>query len=201
MARKKDIVSPLDVPGTNGGKLVRPENDLDLNVLNYEKTLFECVSAEHVRILGTTVGYWILNLTGAVDPLYNEAITRKYDGPYVMKAWVEFPPTEPEATEVGLSQDQAVTLWISKLLFEKSGASRAPKIGDIVQFWDTEYFRQQATLNEEPPADAGYFFDVIDSDEDGVLFDSPNFVGWTLRIRRNSKFTPERRIYEEGEGP
>lgn len=198
MARKQTPVSALEVPGTNGGRIVKPYDGFDLDDLGHERRFFECLASEHLNILGTKLGLWVLDLsTSEVDPLYNEPTKRVYDGPYVIKAWVEYPPTTPEANEVGFSMDRAQSAWVPRFSLEEVGLPQPPKPGDIVQFWDTAYYNNGSVLEPQPPENSGMFFELTDVDEDGLLFDSSSFVGWTLALRRNTKFVPERKLKQE----
>jgi hypothetical protein len=70
-----------------------------------------------------------------------------------------------------------------------------PGEGDVIKSWNIPFYALYG-LGDRPeaPPDAGYYFNVIDVDTDGQIFDNPSFVGYKLQLRRRTEFTPERRI-------
>ena len=202
MAKKTREVAPFEVPGTQGGLIVSPYADFDLNDAVPERPLFDAFTTEHVDIHGTLIGLWKLNVSkSAIDPLYSEPTQRVYDGPYILKAWIEYPPSDPVATEDGYSLEYQHSAWIPRAPLEALGVKSSPNMGDIIQFWDKPYYADNSTLKPDTPQGSGYFFELIDVDEDGYMFDSTEFAGWTLQIRRNTRFTPERKLTQETIAP
>lgn len=85
-------------------------------------------------------------------------------------------------------------VWIARKSIEDIRAPQ-PNESDVLRIWNTPFFNEWAVDNAPSgQPNTGYFFDIIDVDDDGHLFDSPTFVGFKLSIKRRTEFTPERRI-------
>jgi hypothetical protein len=69
-----------------------------------------------------------------------------------------------------------------------------PSEGDVLQAWNIPFYQKYSTAEQEPLPTAGYYFNVVDVDTDGQLFDNPTFVGFKLKLNRRTEFTPERRL-------
>lgn len=158
-----------------------------------ERKLFDSVAQELNQIVGTDLDYFVQDVNESTrDPLYDEPIERVFKGPYRVKAYVEQPSTTPEVREEGYRTIFDGSVWIARADFDALGLS-APSEGDVLRFWNTPFFNSQAVDGEDVP-NRGYFFDVVDVDEDGHLNDTASFVGFKLVVRRRTEFTPERRL-------
>ena len=158
-----------------------------------ERFLFDLWAQEHTHILGTAIEFWSLDVKGSKrDALYDEPVKRVWDGPFKMKGYIEYPPGEPEAREEGFRNTWRATCWISRKDFEDTNCP-APNEGDSIRIWNVPFFQAAGVDNEDVPG-RGYFFDVTNVDEDGHLWDQSTFVGFRMEIKRNTEFTPERRI-------
>jgi hypothetical protein len=157
-----------------------------------EKTLFDAIASEHVRLIGTEIEYYSLDRTGTnVDPLYGETVEPKWLGPFRMVGHMEWPDSLPEMREEGFRQSIIVGCWISRLEFENAHAA-FPREGDVLRVWKIPFFNDTDGGGITPGSQ--YAFTVADVDDDGHLFDNPDFVGFRLDLRRNSEFAPERRV-------
>ena len=158
-----------------------------------ERFLFDLWAQEHTHILGTTIEYWSLDVAGSKrDALYDEPVERKWLGPFKMKGYLGYAPSGPEAREEGFRTTFTTEIWISRKDFEDANCP-SPNEGDAIRVWKTPFFDQWAVDGEDVPG-RGYFFDVINVDEDGHLWDQSTFVGFRCDIKRRTEFTPERRI-------
>ena len=54
-------------------------------------------------------------------------------------------------------------------------------------------FKKYFSGKREVPG-GGFFFDIEKTDTDGHVNDSANFVNFLMNLRRNTAFTPERRV-------
>lgn len=163
-----------------------------------ERKLFDSIATEVNKTAGTPVRYWVLDVPGSVvDPLYDEPITRKFKGPYNVQAWVGYANSTPDVQPQGFRNTWATSAWLARTDVEKSGMN-PPTEGDIMEIWDIPFFADDAASFEGKPGifapKPGYYFNITNVSEDGHLFDTAEFVGFTLAISRNSEFTPERRI-------
>jgi hypothetical protein len=162
-----------------------------------EHLLFDGYAQEHVRISGTTVDYYHLDVKKSEkDPLYNEPVARKYEGPYRLNAFLSYPDEESEAGEEGLKTSWTSMLWIPRVEIENAHAPE-PFIGDIIRVWKTPYYERSsvnAQNEQEEIPGSGFYFDVIKVHDDGHMFDNPWFVGFMLDLKRRTEDTPERRL-------
>ena len=115
-------------------------------------------------------------------------------GSFLLKAFVSYPESTPEAKEEGLHSTWDAEIWIPTSQLTNNGAP-TPSEGDIIQFWDEsiEYFKDFSVLDQEIPVSC-YLFDVIKVDDDGHLFDQAFFVGFKCGLKRKTEFTAERRL-------
>lgn len=165
----------------------------DFNLCDAEQSIFDCWAAEHTGIAGVNIEYFHFNLDASTrDPLYDEAIERVFDGSYNFKAFVEYPEAEPEATEQGFHVKWDATIWIPRANIESVGAP-TPAEGDVIRVWNTPFYNKYGVAEQDIPG-AGYFFSLTKVDEDGHLFDQAGFVGFKCTMKRNTEYTPERRM-------
>lgn len=164
---------------------VKPAGSMTLG--DSERFLFDSFAQEHVRTSGTPMEFWSQDIEGSErDPLYDEPIVRKWAGPFKIVGYLQRPDSIPEAREEGIRQTFPSEMWVARKEFEDANAP-PPKEGDVMRVWNLPFY---ADIGDGK----GYFFDVIDSDEDGHLFDQASFVGFKLHVNRRTEFTPERRI-------
>ena len=155
-----------------------------------EKSLFDSFAQEHTGIIGTPMEYWIQNTAGSpFDALYGEPEPRLFKGPYLMKGFVVRPEEQPESREEGFRSFWRAEAWLARKEFEDKNIPD-PHIGDIIRIWDIPYF------NEQAPGESGFYFDIEYINNHGHMFDSPNFVGFSVQLKRRSDFVPERRIQQ-----
>lgn len=158
-----------------------------------ERFLFDLWAQEHVRIAGTSIEFWSLNLEKSIrDALYDEPVERKWDGPFKFKVFVEFPPGTAEAREEGFRNSWRAVAWLTRKELEDANCP-APAEGDVIRFWNAPFF-QDAGVDSQLVPGRGYFFEITEVDEDGHLWDQATFVGYRCEIKRNTEFTPERRL-------
>jgi hypothetical protein len=158
-----------------------------------ERFLFDLWATEHTGIGGTPLDFWSLDIVNTRrDPLYDEPIERAWNGPYRIQGWASMPDTAPSTGEEGFRSRFTAQCWMPRKALEDARAP-VPSEGDVVRLWNTPYFAA-VSVDNEPVDDAGYFFDVINVDEDGHLFDQPGFVGFKIDLVRRTEFTPERRL-------
>lgn len=161
-----------------------------------EMFLFDTWANEHTTIAGVDIEFWSLNVGGSVtDPLYGEAIERKWHGPFKLKAWVQFPDDAPEANQQGKRSVFTSAVWIPRQQFEMHNAP-VPNENDVVRIWNIPFFKEHAVDGEHVPG-RGFFFDVVDVKHDGHVFDQAGFVGFSLDLVRRTDFTPERRLQNQ----
>lgn len=160
-----------------------------------EKSLFEQIANEHTGVGGTEIRYYSLDVTNSdVDLLYGEAGSgRAWNGPYILKGHCSWPEGIPEQREEGFKNSYLCEAWISRLAFEKVGCP-TPNEGDVLQIWrNVPLLDENAVLGESVPG-SGYFFNVVDMTDDAHMFNNPDFAGFKINCRRNTEFTPERRV-------
>lgn len=161
-----------------------------------ELTLFDSIAQEHVRIIGTTGDYYSQNVVKAKrDPVYDEPVDRKWSGPFRIPIFFEYEGSDPYAEEQGKRQEFPASVWIARKDLDEKGAP-SPQEADVVRVWNTPFFNSNAVDDEEVPG-AGFFFDIIDVDTDGHLFDNPAFVGFKIQIKRRTEMSPERLVFQK----
>jgi hypothetical protein len=152
-----------------------------------ESFIFDSIAQEVGKHVGTEVEWYGQDVEGSVrDPLYGEPIDRKWKGPFIIAGKVEIPDLSPEVKAEGLKLSFETTVWIARAEFEVSGLSR-PKLGDVFHVWKIPFYGQQAE-------EQGYYFDVVDIDHDGHIYDTEHFVQFKIIGKRNTEFTAERRV-------
>ncbi len=190
MAHRK-YVKPMSPPGK-----VQPMVENDFRFASStagEKLFFDSVANEHVRFAGTEIEFYSLDHSATnADPLYGETVEAVWKGPFRLIGHMEWPDGLPEMREEGLRTTYVVGCWVPRAEFENAHAP-IPKEGDVIRVWRIPFFNDAAANNEVIPG-AQYAFTVADVDDDGHLFDNPDFVGFRMDLRRNSEFAPERRV-------
>jgi len=173
---------------------VRPMGNCESFALtDCERALFDCITSEHVNIIGTPIAYYTQNQSQSiVDPVYNEPVKRAWLGPYLLKAFVTLSKQTGVAME-GLSSSFDGEMWLPRSECERVNML-APGEADIVRLWDTPYFNTQFAVDGFNIPGAGLFFSIVDVAEDGTLFDNPSFVGFKCVLRRTTQQTPERKL-------
>lgn len=155
--------------------------------------MFDHFAQEHTDAVGTEIFLWHQDLGESVrDPLYDEPIEREWLGPFKLKGYVEYIPGTPSMREEGLVVRWQGRVWIARKELEDT-KTPAPLEGDVVKFWDDKFFAEHS-VNAEEGVHGGYYFDVINADDDGHVHDSEHFVGIVLTVLRRTEFTPERRL-------
>jgi len=177
---------------------VKPEpNNSGLNTTQTAKDelpLLDSVAMETAS-QGTPIEYYSLSIEGStIDPLYIEPINRAFTL-FNLMGVVEWPDSTPEMLEGGARTRFQNTITIPRRAFELAGAP-APSEGDAVRFWMTPFFDDFSVDGANVP-NAGFYFDVIDVDDDGHPYDGPEFIWFKLSCKRTTDFTPERRILDE----
>lgn len=159
-----------------------------------ELCVFDTWAEEKMEAHGTPVKYYHQDIEGSErDPLYDEPVDREFRGPFLLKGFVEYPPGVPEMTENGMRVTWTGIVYFARATLEAKGLP-TPLEGDILQFWDEVLFFREHGVNGEDVPGAGYYFDVVNVDDDGHIFDSAAFTHLKMEIRRRTEFTPERRL-------
>ena len=184
-------VKPLVPPNP----IVSPLKDYEgFHLDDRELFLIDGYANEHVRIIGTNIEYWALDILGSKkDPLYGEPIERNFKGPFKYTVWLSYTESVPEAREEGLVERYQPVAWLPRKMVEEANAG-VPLEGDVLRAWNIPFYALYGTADHEAPPNSGYFFNVVDVDTDGQVFDNPSFVGYKLQLRRRTEFTPERRV-------
>lgn len=158
-----------------------------------EGAMFDHFAQEHTGASGTEVLLWHQDLEESIrDPLYDEPIEREWQGPFKFKAWVEYIAGTPQMQEEGMTVRWQGNIWVARKELEDTGTP-APLEGDVIKYWDNKFFAEHG-VNAEHGVEGGYYFDVINVDDDGHVNDSGHFVGLTITVLRRTEFTPERRL-------
>jgi len=182
----KPIVHPNSVVG--------PCEDGTFTLTDKELFLFDLIAQEHTNIEGTEIDLYQMSRKRQVtDPLYDEVVLNAFDGPFRLKAWVEYPEVNVEIREEGFRKVLPSTLWVARIDIERVGA-RPPYYGDVAHFWKTPFFDQQSVSYDVGKTKRGYYFTLTDIYDDGHVFDQASFVGFKATLARNTEFTPERRL-------
>ena len=202
-------LKPLEMPGSTvrrGEKLLRPiphglltmntgslENPFSLQ--DTEHFLFNFWAQEQVQIAGTVCEFFSQKVEKSTrDPLYDEPAKRVWSKAYRLKAWVSWASSSPVVGQEGFRLAFQTQAWIPLLELERVGAP-APFEGDVLRFWgDQPFFDETAAAGAKNIPKAGYYFDIVNADNDGHINDSPSFVGFRLDMKRRSEFGAERRI-------
>jgi hypothetical protein len=181
-------VEPYVVPGG----VVEPYKT-ELTLDDKERHLFDSVAQEHVQIHGTVIDVYYRNIPKSQrDKVYDEPTKTSWSPPTRLKAYVEWPDSAPVLEDQGEHTEFNATAWVSRKELEDAHAP-IPSEGDVLRVWRTPFFDAWASDNQNEP-DQGFYFNIVDVDDDGHLFDTASFVGVRMTIRRNNTFSPERRI-------
>lgn len=189
--------SPRDcLPCLNMPKRIEGTCDFDLSAENED--LFACWNQEHTDVSGTTVDYWVQDLINSkLDPLYNEPELRVWAGPFRFKAFLEWPEKTFETREEGARALWETQIYVPRLSIEESNLPGFPREGDVARIWQIPFFDQYAQGVDFNIPGAGYYFDVINVNEDGHALDNFEFTRFKLTLKRRTEFTPERRVLNQ----
>jgi hypothetical protein len=159
-----------------------------------EKFLFDLIGSEHAKFSGTTIEFYNMDRERTqVDPLYGEAVEKVWVGPYKLIGHIEWPDPRPENREEGYRTTHIASAWIARTEFEQAHLEW-PSRGDIVRVWSIPFF-DAAAVDDESTPNAGYYFNIVNVQDDGHMFTNADFAGFKLELRRYSEFVPERRIF------
>lgn len=192
--RPKCQVAPLFSGRSRCAKMsckAEPANELRLD--GSERALFDSIATDLNRHAGTPIEYF-KQVIKSRDPVTSEPLERgwrKFD----MYANFERPTGSPEMREEGFRITWSGTVWITRLEFERAGCP-PPEEADVIRAWDVPFFASFGTAYEDVPK-AGYYFDIVDVEDDGHINDSAAFVQFQMEIRRRTELTPERRLFGE----
>lgn len=192
MVKRRCTVAPLFRKGRKGGCEVKPANGFHLD--GSELGLFDSVASELNEHAGTEICYYSQVLVKR-DPVTSEPLERAWRKFKMFASFGHPGGGTPEMREEGFRVVWDGLVWIARSEFERVGAP-PPQEGDVLHAWDVPFFDQYAVLGENVP-NAGYFFDVIDVNDDGHVNDSAAFVQFELGTRRRTELTPERRVFGE----
>lgn len=152
-----------------------------------EAKFFDKIAAELNELAGTEVNLYAMNAkTGKVDPLYGEHTERVPNGPYRVMAVVEWPQVSIRPGEPGFGLEFDSIAYIARSALETAGAPY-PSAGDILEMWRTPF-------HDAYSRGKGMFFDILKSENDGHVNDTPTFVQFKLTLKRRTQFGAERRI-------
>ncbi len=158
-----------------------------------EAHLTDFWAKEYVDINGTEVEYYAQHTESTeTDPLYGETGEVIDWQLYKIKAYVAKPQTTTLVSEQGARTLFEAQAWIPRSTIEQERMP-PPTEGDVLRFWDNQFFNDQAVDGQEVP-NAGLYFDVVDVDDDGHFLDGSHYVGFQLTLKRRTEFTPERRV-------
>lgn len=179
-----------------------------------ELRLFDSISEEYNRLGGTKVRLWSLRRGYAVDPvfdepsrnhgydpMYGEAVAPSHQpevepekrdewafvGPWEFWAVVFFEEEADKDTSIdeSVQSEWDATGWVSRQAFEEIDCPY-PKKGDVIEMSEEKW---------RDSSDKQIYFDVISSARAGPLNDTQTYVNQRLRLKKRTKFDPERRIY------
>jgi len=163
-----------------------------------EACVFDSITKEFTEAIGTSMYFWHQDLEASIrDPLYDEPIDRVWAGPYKLKGYVEYMEGQPQMQEQGMTVRWQGELYIARSSLEDAGAP-APLEGDVLRFWDNRFFTDHSVNTDKDAVDGtpkpGYYFDVINADDTGHIFDEAHFTMIKLTVMRRTEFTAERRL-------
>jgi hypothetical protein len=165
-----------------------------LLLTDQEKELFDTWAVEHVGIAGVTIDYFSINPPGSrVDPVYREPLERRFEGPYRVHGHLTYPEHVPSTGEEGLRTRWDAEAWIPRKVAEEA-AMPLPTNCDVIRVWNIPFYHRFSVDDFINVPGSNYYFDVLDADDDGHIFDQPTFVGYKLKLARRAEFTPERRV-------
>lgn len=202
MAEKKKQVRPNSFSGTSCSfaevKTPRPKNCNPFELEESEACFFDHIAQEHVQASGTELRLWHQDIEESIrDPLYDEPIDRVWAGPFVLRGWVEYMGGQPQMQEYGMTVRWSGNIWVARKELEDRNIP-APLEGDVIKFWDNKFFTEHSVNADEQALEGsphpGYYFDVINVDDKGHVFDTGHFVGLLIQVQRRTEFTAERRL-------
>ena len=164
-------------------------------------SLFDQWAQEHTSVCGTDIRYFSFDRAkSTIDPLYGEATSLQYSGPYGVRGFVEYPENQAEQREEGFAIEFRCKAWIARAEIERAHCP-VPVEGDILEFWDNPFFDAASIgRGSTKTGVGGYYFDVQQVSDDGHVFDGADFVGFSLELKRYTADAPERRLmYEQGD--
>ena len=183
-------------PFPNGSNSIKPfpEDETFTMKPKDELPLHDSVASDSVKISGTTIFYYSLDVYGSsYDALYGEPNDRKFNGPFKIQGYVAWPRNQKVVTEFG-----SMDVFDSNAYLVRKDVEDAkmplPSSGDVLGFWNIFFFDKQWGIDGILDQNAMFFFDVLNVNTDGHLYDSPYFVGFKLTIKRKTNFSPERRV-------
>jgi len=158
-----------------------------------DAAMYDHFAQEHLQAIGTDMLLWHQDLAQSIrDPLYDESIDREWQGPFKFKGFAAYIAGSPQMREEGMVVRWEGTIWVARKELEDTGTP-APLEGDVIKYWDDKFFAEHG-VNAEEGVHGGYYFDVINVDDDGHVQDDAHFVGLTINVLRRTEFTPERRL-------
>lgn len=173
---------------------VEPYQFESLQMPECEHALFDSIAQEHVQILGTDIDYFSHQVGDSTrDALYDEPVKRAYQGPFRLKGYIAWPDSQPEVRMEGWRTTFSAEAWIPRKDFE-DGHCPDPSETDVLRIWKIPYYDKNWSVDGDNVPNSGYFFDILNVNDDGHLFTSPTFVGYRLVLKRRTEFTPERRV-------
>lgn len=162
--------------------------------------LFDCWAEADIDRAGTDLQYYVLDRSQVKtsqesEALYGELHTLpQHLGPFPLRGLVKKPSKSNEATEEGFESDFRGSITIAKITVERLGL-KPLKAGDLVQFWDSTFYAYWGQPHRETVPGSGYFFNIQSVELAGYPFDGPDFTKYELTILRDTKYTPERKLY------
>ena len=204
---RKLVLKPMELPRgsvLHGGHRIQPlprgeqtqntdgfEHPFDIG--DTERFLFSHFAHEQIQISGTPCDLFSQKIDKATrDPLYDEPTERVWSKAFKIKCWVSWASSTPVTGEEGFRLAFRTQCWIPRAEIERAGCP-APVEGDIIRFWNIPFFNETAVAGEQIK-NAGYFFDIINADNDGHINDTASFTGFRCDLVRRSEFGAERRI-------
>ncbi len=193
MARK---IEPYKPPSS----IIAPHPSDAWNLDASEQHVMDSYAQEHVGVMGTVIDFYSLSIAQSTrDALYGESTAHVFAGPFRMKAYVSYPTNTINVGDSGQSGNWSGQIWIPRLSLEEANCP-APAEGDIFRVWRLPYWDDSGILRDDAMPDfpgAGLYFNLTNVDEEGVIFDNPNFVGFQSDYSRSTTFTPERRLGDD----
>jgi len=186
MPRKITPIKPPRIPQPSDPTDGKPLFRLDAS----EAFMFDLYAQEPIQIAGTDCTLFQRSRTkSTIDPYYREPVSLVFDGPFALRAHVEWPEENPEASEEGLRHVWPSAIWVPRKTIEDVRANQ-PTEGDIVHFWRLPFFDKNAVQQLQTKT-GGFFFDVIKVNDDGHIHDTAHFVGFRCSLKRRSNAPPE----------
>lgn len=193
-SRPRKFPAPKYPPGRIRSKEV---TERPFELTSFELPFFDIIAREHSKGAGTVIWLYTQVVSQAKrHPAYGEPLPtgRVFKGPWKMKGWFAWTDSTPLVRPEGMTREYDSQCWIARSEMEAVHCP-PPKNGDVILVWNTPFFKaQDDTSQEQTIPNASYYFDVQDADNDGHLFDTPDFVGFTFNLKRDSAYTPERRL-------